>query len=991
MTIVSPPPSEPDRDIPEVATRSRVARLQQAVEHAAEVLPAQPPIRLFVHHNTLHAYEHLPFDDAVTLAAERFGAQPYPTEAEFADHYGSGRIRPEDIDAVVAAAGVPDEPIFEGGPTRRTFASVRLRHIFEIPKGAALDWLLAETDALRVCHRSLDDEQRKRLCRRWTESTARGSETDVAPRMLAELWALLVTHAPVRHPGVAGPRPRDAVLARTGVDIDERVNPLLVRVSAAFVDQGVSYWSMPSREAGLYEAFRRLYAQPWGPPTPWMAELSARLRLQARRDWKARDVLLALLDELGCVEDQWQPLLEATLLSLPGFAAMIRQLELRPDRAPVQAPPATLLDFLAVRLTLEVVAANDALRTHARDDSDEVSPLYDRPSSSLELVYEAFVCAQLLGLVSADLAAEGAPEAWVRAVAGFGSVERRRLLHRAYERRHRIGVLDGILNHTRLGTRPPKRPRLQALFCIDDREESFRRHLEELTPEIETFGYAGFFGIPMAYRGLEDVKPTPLCPVPITPKHLVTEIPREVRKATAVGKRRRIAGAWQHSLHVGSTTAVRGGVISALVGLFSVVPLILRCLFPRTAEHLGHQAHRRIIGHTHTRLVVARSEAQSEGPDGLVLGFTVTEMADIVAGVLNTIGAGDRLAPLVLVIGHGSSSLNNPHEAAHDCGACGGGRGGPNARAFAVMANHPEVRTQLKTAHGLAIPDSTWFVGGYHNTCDDAVLLYDTDLVPEALRGDLDEVRDDLEIARRLDAQERCRRFDDAPTTPNLERALACAEAHAADLGQPRPEYGHATNAVCIVGRRFRTRGLFLDRRAFLVSYDPRRDSQGELLGPLLQSVVPVCAGINLEYYFSYVDNHRYGSGTKLPHNITGLIGVMDGHASDLRTGLPWQMAEIHEPVRLLTIVEAELDVVSSVLDSCPSVAKLVHNGWIQLVVWSPSSDQMRVFDRGEWVLYEQESLALPSVHRSADHYFGRGGHLDCCRIEAALGLEDPR
>ncbi len=71
-----------------------------------------------------------------------------------------------------------------------------------------------------------------------------------------------------------------------------------------------------------------------------------------------------------------------------------------------------------------------------------------------------------------------------------------------------------------------------------------------------------------------------------------------------------------------------------------------------------------------------------------------------------------------------------------------------------------------------------------------------------------------------------------------------------------------------------------------------------------MAAVVPVCAGISLEYYFSFVDNDRYGCGTKLPHNVTSLVGVMDGHASDLRTGLPWQMVEIHEPVRILFVVE---------------------------------------------------------------------------------------
>ena len=144
-----------------------------------------------------------------------------------------------------------------------------------------------------------------------------------------------------------------------------------------------------------------------------------------------------------------------------------------------------------------------------------------------------------------------------------------------------------------------------------------------------------------------------------------------------------------------------------------------------------------------------------------------------------------------------------------------------------------------------------------------------------------------------------------APLTLTPEEARRHVEGRAEDLAQTRPEYGHATNAICIVGRRSRTRGLFLDRRAFLTSYDPTQDdAESTILTGLLRAVFPVCAGINLEYYFSYVDPTGYGCGTKLPHNITSLLGVMDGAASDLRTGLPWQMVEIHEPVRLLFVIE---------------------------------------------------------------------------------------
>jgi hypothetical protein len=171
--------------------------------------------------------------------------------------------------------------------------------------------------------------------------------------------------------------------------------------------------------------------------------------------------------------------------------------------------------------------------------------------------------------------------------------------------------------------------------------------------------------------------------------------------------------------------------------------------------------------------------------------------------------------------------------------------------------------------------------------------------------------------------------------------ALRHVEARSEDLAQARPECGHATNAIAIVGRRSRTRGLFLDRRAFLVSYDPEGDDDGARLARVLAGVVPVGAGINLEYWFSYVDPIVYGCGTKLPHNITAYLGVMDGHQSDLRTGLPWQMVEIHEPLRLLTIVEARPERLLAIAAQNPTIGRLVTGQWVQLIAWDPDEDRM--------------------------------------------------
>jgi hypothetical protein len=298
------------------------------------------------------------------------------------------------------------------------------------------------------------------------------------------------------------------------------------------------------------------------------------------------------------------------------------------------------------------------------------------------------------------------------------------------------------------------------------------------------------------------------------------------------------------------------------------------------------------------------------------------------------------------------------------------------------MLNDPRVRDEL-AQRGLLIPNDTVFVGGFHNTCNDSVTYSDLERLPRSHHVDFAAFEEIVEQACERNAHERCRRFLSAPLNLSFAEARRHVEARAEDLAQARPECGHATNAICVVGRRERTRGLFFDRRAFLVSYDPLQDdAESAILTRILQAVVPVCGGINLEYYFSYVDSPGWGCGTKLPHNITSLLGVMDGAASDLRTGLPWQMVEIHEPVRLLFVLESTPEAVLRIIERNEGIRKLCCNGWVQVATLCPTSSEIQLLRGDRFELYRPESSELPKAASSTDWYRGWREHLEFAEIQ---------
>lgn len=676
------------------------------------------------------------------------------------------------------------------------------------------------------------------------------------------------------------------------IDLDSLVHPILFRILCSYLDQGISIWNFPVKDHTFLDSIREMER----------ISFSSFFRTKS-----ARSMFLSgeysLEQLLGIVvgnPELYEQYLYDQQFAHQGWSGMVSAIEDQPQTL-LNHKEISLHDLIIFEMFLEIDALNQQL-------GKDWAPLGSRVKEKITPLFASIQQSEL-------------NEALI-------------LFQEAFEWTFYDRVLSAV-KYEKKQKNSTSAKSFQAMFCIDDRECSLRRYLEKFDPACETLGTPGFFGVEFFYQPEDGKFYTKLCPAPVTPRHLIKEVGTKKKREKDI----------HFSKH--SHSFYSGWLITQTLGFWSALKLFLNIfspsMSPATASSFKHMD-------KFSRLTIENNNKDLV-ENGLQIGFDIDEMTIRVENLLKSIGLVDNFAPIVYVVGHGSSSVNNPHYAAYDCGACSGRAGSVNARVICAMANKPEVREILKK-HGIDIPDSTQFVGGLHDTTRDEIQFFDEDSLSPVNLDKHHKNEDVFGKALDYNAKERSRRFVSINTKLSPQTIHKKIRTRSVSLFEPRPELNHATNALTIIGSRNLTKGLFLDRRSFLNSYDYKVDPDGKYLFNILNAAAPVTGGINLEYFFSRVDNQKLGAGTKLPHNVMGLFGVANGIDGDLRPGLPSQMIEVHDPIRVLFIVEHFPEVVLKTMQKKAETYEWFINEWVNLVVINPETLELFAFHDGKFTPY---------------------------------------
>lgn len=667
---------------------------------------------------------------------------------------------------------------------------------------------------------------------------------------------------------------------------------------ASYFDHDQADWHLTADE-NLYNSWRRVIAKDYGVSLLMHApEIRKRVALLSNN---SNELIELVINALSIDKEHLSIFLQTVLMRINGWAAWCSHLHWQAQLKGTEDN--RLVDLLAIRLAWEYLI-DDGMR-HPQSD------WYQWQKQWKELINRSNEHQQYLPV-------------W----------------QRAHEISYQQPLVESLAKSKAVDR--TTQVKVQAAFCIDVRSEVYRRALEKVDSTIKTLGFAGFFGLPISYKPIGTEASRPQLPGLLHPALEVAETCGDKHHDNNVINQR-INNLDKHkdwSFFTRQPASTFTYVES--LGLTYLGKLIQRSLLKnKSIQNLDQK------GLTNDQV----SKLKFELPE--TIDFNFESKLDMTEKILRAMSLTTNFAPIVLFVGHGSETDNNPHASGLDCGACCGQTGEVNARTLATILNDTKVRDGLKTRN-INIPAETLFVAGLHNTTTDEVTLFEIDCISENHVKDITKLQKSLSLAGQEARRERSTSLglSDLQDDPvNLFKAI---KIKSNDWAETRPEWGLANNASFIVATRNRTQDINLNGRTFLHDYRWQDDIDNAVLELIMTAPMIVTHWINMQYFSSTVDNEKFGSGNKLLHNVVGgRIGVFEGNGGDLRIGLPIQSlyngkSWMHSPLRLSVFIEAPKEAIENIINKHEVVHQIVNNKWLHL--FHMQDGIISRYSKNEWI-----------------------------------------
>ena len=1003
-----------------IASDKEILYIYSIIENAVDKFHNFWPMTGFIHHNPLHGFENLPFEKAVKEASNIFHSRLSLSREEYQEYLKEGKIDKGDL---------RDE--IERFLKKHTWHDKRLSKLFyNLSLSTKNMYIYDEPEA------DLNSELIKDI---YIELLAKKSEKNIYRKSekLLKSWTIC-----------------DAVDRLFGTNLSEILNEKTSKILMRFLDEGQAVLPLPYKERGMFYAWKHSVML----DHIFFKKSDPLCRLLKKTD-TAEDIIYYVINELKIPKEQWETYFTLEFSKQHGWTGFLRWRSKNSSYKFQKTAPAYLEDLLAIKLYYTYMLIKTVKKEynfyadyenlvsflhqpegimrvlyHSKQmlkeyvmsfqewlrvgDKDEVLKLYQRYIKD-EIKHESRCEAEFLYNL---LKNEDKDTIEYFKTASYSSLlEHIRLYEenegfiwlRAMEKRY----MKELMYESALVFKDEKKEEkdAQLFFCIDVRSESIRRAVES-TGKYETFGIAGFFGVPLKFIDVKNRTESNLCPAIIKPKNIVYKFENKQKNDSKelikvlkhiyhdlkegvlspyiavetigilfgfdfLGKtfyvekympfrkkyiNSEYSGEWiidkyPKKFIVQQIETLQRAIIKEVlkkkyqikaqkyeneieeirkmaVSKFDCVDLNDKTNKPQT----GFGATFKLMNFEEIELIkllrekykISHYDMSHQIEKMKQVGFSFEEQLFYAENALKIVGIDNEFAKYVIFMGHKSQSENNPYESALDCGACGGNSSDTNARVLAYILNKPDIKKALKNS-GINIPPKTIFISGIHNTVTDEITL-EKDNLPKEYVKEIDKIENDLKKATEISAYERSKKL---PFVKNLSRkkALKFIQKNAYDWSQPRPEWGLSSNHSFFIGKRELSQNIKLENRAFLHSYNYKKDKTGSFLEIILSGALVVGEWINMEHFFSSIDNVAFGSESKVYHNVVGKFGVISGNLSDLRTGLAAQSVHLegkpyHEPIRLITFVQAPFEKYKKVVDKIHKVSQLVYNGWIRMI-----------------------------------------------------------